>query len=125
MASAVAEKKRKYTKAVEVRRASFTPFVQSVDGVLGCEARAFVKRPLMSKFALGRPTGLRSHPNVLFYYGLFGTGWDKSPHTLIPIVPVLMMVYHVNTRRYFTVVEVHAYNSIHMVHPVMMHTMVN
>ena len=44
LASAEADKEQKYSKAVEACRASFTPFVLPVDGVLGCEARAFVKR---------------------------------------------------------------------------------
>eukprot|EP00731_Ephydatia_muelleri_P004241 Em0002g417a len=38
------EKKRKYSAAVEDRRASFTPFVVSVDGVLGHDAQHLMKR---------------------------------------------------------------------------------
>ena len=38
------EKKRKYLAAVEERRASFTPFVVSVDGVLGHDAQHLIKR---------------------------------------------------------------------------------
>ena len=38
------EKKRKYSAAVEDRRASFTPFVVSVDGVLGHNAQHLMKR---------------------------------------------------------------------------------
>ena len=38
------EKKRKYKKACEERRFHFTPFVCSVDGVLGKEAQSFLKR---------------------------------------------------------------------------------
>ena len=37
-------KKRKYSAAVEERRASFTPFVVSVDGVLGHYAQHLMKR---------------------------------------------------------------------------------
>jgi hypothetical protein len=37
-------KKAKYAAACEQRRASFTPFVVSVDGVLGKEATAFIQR---------------------------------------------------------------------------------
>ena len=35
-------KKKNYLDAVQVRHATFTPFVVSVDGVLGREARMFV-----------------------------------------------------------------------------------
>ena len=38
------EKERKYLAAVEERRASFTPFVVSVDGVLGHDAQHLIKR---------------------------------------------------------------------------------
>ena len=38
LSSAEEEKKRKYNDAAEARRASFTPLVVSVDGVLGREA---------------------------------------------------------------------------------------
>jgi len=38
------EKKRKYGTACEQRRVSFTPFITSVDGALGREAKAFVNR---------------------------------------------------------------------------------
>ena len=44
LSSAEQEKKRKYSEAVEARRASFTPFVMSVDGFLGREAAHFLKR---------------------------------------------------------------------------------
>ena len=43
LSTAEEEKKRKYCDAAEVRRASFTPLVISVDGVLGQEAECFVK----------------------------------------------------------------------------------
>ena len=43
LASAESEKKRKYFDAVEFRRGTFTPFVLSVDGVLGQAAETFVK----------------------------------------------------------------------------------
>ena len=42
--SAENEKKAKYTRACEERRAQFTPLCISVDGVLGSEAEVFVKR---------------------------------------------------------------------------------
>ena len=42
--SAELQKKRKYLMAAELRRASFTPFVLSVDGALGREALSFIKR---------------------------------------------------------------------------------
>ena len=38
------EKKKKYLEAVQTRRATFSPFVVSVDGVLGCEANVLIKR---------------------------------------------------------------------------------
>ena len=38
------KKKKKYSDAVEARHATFKPFVVSVDGVLGCEARMFLNR---------------------------------------------------------------------------------
>ena len=44
LSSAELEKKNKYTAAAESRRASFTPFVVSVDGVFGREATCFLKR---------------------------------------------------------------------------------
>ena len=37
------EKKRKYNSAAEARRASFTPFVVSTDGMLGREANFLLK----------------------------------------------------------------------------------
>ena len=37
------KKKQKYSTAVEAQRASFTPFVQTVDGVLGHEVQFFLK----------------------------------------------------------------------------------
>ena len=42
--SAESDKKKKYGQACEERRATFTPFITSIDGVLGREARAFTKR---------------------------------------------------------------------------------
>ena len=44
LCSAEQEKKQKYLAAVEERRASFTPFVASVDGVLGHDAQHLIKR---------------------------------------------------------------------------------
>ena len=44
LCSAELEKKRKYSAAVEERHASFTPFVVSVDGVLGHDAQHLMKR---------------------------------------------------------------------------------
>ena len=44
MGSAEVEKKRKYLQACQDRRATFTPFCVSVDGMLGSEAEFFVKR---------------------------------------------------------------------------------
>ena len=38
------EKKKKYLEAVQTRRATFSPFVVSVDGVLGREANVLIKR---------------------------------------------------------------------------------
>ena len=43
LSSAEEEKKRKYNDAAEARRASFTPLVVSVDGVLGREAECFIQ----------------------------------------------------------------------------------
>jgi hydrogenase maturation factor HypE len=43
LSSAEEEKKRKYNDAAEARRASFTPLVVSVDGVLGREAEWFIQ----------------------------------------------------------------------------------
>ena len=42
--SSAEEKKRKYNSAAEARRASFTPFVVSTDGMLGREANFLLKR---------------------------------------------------------------------------------
>ena len=42
--SAEAEKKNKYSAAVESRRGTFTPFVVSVDGYMGAEAERTLKR---------------------------------------------------------------------------------
>ena len=42
LCSAEQEKKIKYSAAVEERRASFTPFVVSVDGVLGHDAQHLI-----------------------------------------------------------------------------------
>ena len=44
LASAEREKKRKYSEAAMARHASFSPFVLSVDGQMGREARVFMKR---------------------------------------------------------------------------------
>jgi len=44
LAKAETAKKAKYGAACETRRASFTPFVVSVDGCLGREAKAFLNR---------------------------------------------------------------------------------
>ena len=44
LASAEAEKKRKYSTACSDCRASFTPLCFSVDGLLGCEADVFLKQ---------------------------------------------------------------------------------
>ena len=43
LSSAEEAKKRKYSEAAALRRASFTPFVVSVDGVLGREANLLIK----------------------------------------------------------------------------------
>ena len=43
LASAVEENKRKYLSAAELRHASFTPFVVSVDGSLGHGALMFLQ----------------------------------------------------------------------------------
>ena len=43
LASAEAEKKKKYNNAANARRASFTPFVVSVDGALRLEATYYLK----------------------------------------------------------------------------------
>ena len=44
LCSAEQEKNRKYSAAVEERRASFTPFVVSVDGVLDHDVQHMMKR---------------------------------------------------------------------------------
>ena len=44
LSSAENEKKNKYTVAAESRRAIFTPFVVSVDGIFGREAICFLRR---------------------------------------------------------------------------------
>ena len=44
LATAEADNKQKYSKVVEAHKASFTPFVQSVDNVFRCEVKAFIKR---------------------------------------------------------------------------------
>ena len=49
--SAENEKKNKYLDAVEARRASFTPFVTPIDGVLAREANSVIKL-LATKIAL-------------------------------------------------------------------------
>ena len=48
LSSAELEKKNKYTAAAESRRASFTPFVVSVDGVFGREATCFFEERELS-----------------------------------------------------------------------------
>ena len=45
LATAEEEKKRKYRAAAEERRASFSPFVVTVDGALGHEVGWFVFAP--------------------------------------------------------------------------------
>jgi hypothetical protein len=42
LAGAEQEKKRKYLEASRDRRATFTPFITSVDGALGAEAKFFI-----------------------------------------------------------------------------------
>ena len=61
-------KKRKYCDAAEVhvRRASFTPLVVSVDGVLGREAECFIKL-LAEKIAI---KWTKSYPEV--------AGWIRA-----------------------------------------------
>ena len=44
LSSAERDKQRKYSEAVEARLAFFTPFVVSVDGVLGYEANYLLKK---------------------------------------------------------------------------------
>ena len=44
LSSAEQAKKTKFTQAAELRRAFFSPFVISVDGLMGCEALSFTKR---------------------------------------------------------------------------------
>ena len=44
LSAAEQEKKRKYLEAAEPRHSSFTPFVLSVDGMMGPEASCFLKR---------------------------------------------------------------------------------
>ena len=44
MFSRTGKEKKKYSVAVEERRASFTPFVVSVDGVLGHDVQHLMKR---------------------------------------------------------------------------------
>ena len=57
--SAENEKKKKYLDAVEARRASFTPFVTSIDGVLAHEANSVMKLkiPLKLEKPLSEVTG--------------------------------------------------------------------
>ena len=52
LCSAEQEKKRKYSAAVEERRSSFTPFVVSVDGVLGHDAQHLMKQRLCDQIAM-------------------------------------------------------------------------
>jgi hypothetical protein len=44
LSNAEKEKKRKYKTACEESRSAFTPFVTSTDGVLGNEAKYFIKQ---------------------------------------------------------------------------------
>jgi hypothetical protein len=44
LSNAETAKKAKYAEACQQRRASFTPIIVSVDGALGTEAKAFIKR---------------------------------------------------------------------------------
>ena len=53
LASAEEEKKRKYLSAAELRHASFTPFVVSVDGALGHGALVFCSALLIACLVLG------------------------------------------------------------------------
>ena len=62
LSSAEEEKKRKYNSAAEARRAYFTPFVVSTDGMLGREANFLLKRLAQSisiqwEKPLGQTTG--------------------------------------------------------------------
>ena len=62
LSSAEEEKKRKYNSAAKARRASFTPFVVSTDGMLGREANFLLKRLAQSisikwEKPLGQTTG--------------------------------------------------------------------
>ena len=45
LSTAEQEKKWKYSAAVEAHRASFTPYVQTIDGVLSHEVQVFLKCP--------------------------------------------------------------------------------
>ena len=60
ISSAEEDNKRKYCGAAEVRHASFTPLVVSVDGVLGWEAECFIKL-LAEKIAI---KWKKSYPEV-------------------------------------------------------------
>ena len=64
--SAEEDNKRKYCDAAEVRHASFTPLVVSVDGVLGWEAECFIKL-LAEKIAI---KWKKSYPEV--------AGWIRA-----------------------------------------------
>ena len=44
LCSAEHNKKLKYSQACQDRKATFTPLVLSVDGMIGCEAAAFFRR---------------------------------------------------------------------------------
>ena len=66
LATAEEEKKRKYVTAAEARRASFSPFVVTVDGALGHEAVLFLRR-LAEKLSAGWE---KSYGEVL--------GWIKA-----------------------------------------------
>ena len=66
LSSAEEDNKRKYCDAAEVRRASFTPLVVSVDGVLGWEAECFIKL-LAEKIAI---KWKKSYPEV--------AGWIRA-----------------------------------------------
>jgi hypothetical protein len=61
LSNAETAKKTKYAEACQQRRASFTPLIVSVDGALGTEAKAFIKR----------------------LSGLLATKWEKNQATTL------------------------------------------
>ena len=61
--SAKNEKKKKYLQAVEARHASFTPFVTSIDGVLGREANSVMK--LLATTTKSGKSGRHLHQKAL------------------------------------------------------------